>query len=74
MADDAVKKLFQQYVDAATDLAESVKRNITKNGVIDDKTVNKLNDFMIATNNLASMSDDEIESDSGENEIDPKLN
>ena len=69
------KKLFQAYVDAATDLAESVKRNIVKNGMIDDKTVIKLNNFMIATNNLAEMQDDDVDYETDdENESDPTLN
>lgn len=74
---DNVKKLFQSYINAATDLAESVKRNITQDGVIDDTTVNKLNDLIIATNALANLPDDELDSDSDydeENETDPSLN
>ncbi len=63
MDNDNAKKLFQKYVDAATDLAESVKRNITHDGIIDDKTVNKLNDFIIATNELAEMPMDDVDSE-----------
>ena len=72
MDNDNAKKLFQNYVNAATDLAESVKRNITKDGVIDDKTVIFLNDFIIATNALANLEDDDVEY-TDENESDPNL-
>jgi hypothetical protein len=65
---DNVKKAFQKYAYAATDLAESVKRNIIKDGVIDDKTVGHLNDLIIATNELAKVQDDMLELD--ENETD----
>jgi len=48
-----------KYVNAATDLAESIKRNImhSKNGVavIDDRTVLLLNKFMIASNAIADL-------------------
>lgn len=76
---DKAKKLFQNYVNTATDLAESVKRNITKDGTIDDATVLKLNDFMIATNELAEFQDDELPFEEDEihneaNEKDPTLN
>lgn len=76
---DKARKLLKQYVDAATDLAESVKRNIVKTeGCIDDTTVNKLNDFMIATNELAEFEEAEVlleqEIQDNENENDPQLN
>lgn len=75
---DKAKKLFQNYVNAATDLAESVKRNIVDDGIISDKTVNHLNDFQIATNALANLNDEmlglDIEDDNEENETDPGLN
>ncbi len=76
MDDKLAKKLFQKYVNTATDLAESVKRNISHDGIIDDKTVLFLNDFIIATNELANMQDDalEYEEENEENERDPKLN
>lgn len=61
------KKAFIKYVDAATDLAESVKRNIIKNGIIDDETVLKLNEFIIASNHVKDVTDEV-------NESDPKLN
>lgn len=75
---DKAKRLFQNYVNAAADLAESVKRNIIKDGIVDDTTVNKLNDFMIATNALAEYEENELELDeepnNEENESDPSLN
>ena len=54
---DRFRRTFKKYVNAAADLAESVKRNIIKDGVIDDKTVNHLNDFMVATNEMADLND-----------------
>jgi len=73
---DKAKKLFQNYVNAATDLAESVKRNIIEDGIIDDTTVNHLNDLMIATNALAKLNDEMLgfDTDDEENETDPGLN
>ncbi len=55
--------LLNKYFHAAADLADSVKRNILHgkkhNGdivaVIDDETVNKLNAFNIAANNVADL-------------------
>lgn len=47
-----------KYVDAATDLAEAVKRCIQHNdAVIDDDLVVKLNQFHIATNNVSDLLD-----------------
>lgn len=74
---DKAKKLFQNYVNAATDLAHSVKRNIIEDGIIDDTTVNYLNDLMVATNALASLNDEMLglePDDNEENESDPTLN
>lgn len=63
---DKTKKALLRYVNAGADLAESVKRNITKDGVIDNKTVLKLNEFIIASNELSDinnlLTDDENES------------
>lgn len=50
MGDDTTKKALLRYVDTANALAESVKRNIQKDGCIDDKTVLALNEFIIAAN------------------------
>lgn len=52
------KKNLAKYVNAATDLAESVKRNLTKDGCIDDKTVLALNEFVIATNEIIDFTDE----------------
>ncbi len=69
---DKAKELFQNYVNAATDLAEAVKRNIQTDGFVDDKTVNALNNFRIATNELAELQDDMVGSND-ENETNNKL-
>lgn len=50
---DKAKQLFQTYVNAASDLAESVKNNIVHDGIIDDNTVILLNKFIIASNAIA---------------------
>lgn len=74
---DKAKELFQAYVTAAEDLAESVKRNIQKDGTIDNKTVLKLNDFIIAQNAIAEADEHELglNSDANEtNETDETLN
>lgn len=48
-----------EYVNAATDLAESIKRNIVKRvrgvAIIDDETVLKLNKFRIAANKIKDL-------------------
>ena len=41
-----------RYVDMANKLAEQVKKNIQKDGCIDDKTVLALNEFIIAANEI----------------------
>lgn len=48
-------RALARYVNAATDLAESVKRNIQHGGKVDDETVLKLNEFSIAANAVSSM-------------------
>jgi len=47
--------ILKKYVDAATTLAESVRRNIAHNGTIDNETVNHLNTFIIASNEIADL-------------------
>lgn len=68
---DKSKKAIQKYVDTATELAESVKRNIVHEGIIDDETILKLNKFIIAANEIADMLS-ELTLD--ENETDKNLN
>lgn len=55
-SDIKLKQSILEYVNAATALAESVKRNIVKGRqnppVIDDKTVIALNNFIIAANSI----------------------
>jgi len=67
---DPVKIALQAYVEAAVDLAESVKRNIVHGGVIDNETVLKLNAFIISSNALEDLEIIEID----ENESDSNLN
>ena len=52
------KKQLAKYVNAASDLADSVKRNIMKDGCIDNKTVLALNALIIATNEIADFTDE----------------
>ncbi len=49
------KKDVQKYIDKAANLAESVKRNIQHNSIIDDKTVIALNEFIIISNELSDL-------------------
>ncbi len=51
------KQLLIKYVDTAANLAENVKRNIVKNGLIDDKTVLALNEFIVAENAIKDLTD-----------------
>lgn len=52
-----LEMLLSEYVDAASDLAEHVKRNIKKNNVIDTKTIVALNKFIIAANQIDFLTD-----------------
>lgn len=47
------RRALARYVNAATDLAESIKKDIQKGGKIDSKTVIRLNEFSIAANEVA---------------------
>lgn len=78
MADkiDDIKTALEIYINAAAELAESVKRNIKKDGIIDDETILRLNDLAIATNELAELEEISLDdiSNSEDNETDPQLN
>ena len=52
---DKTQRALAMYVNRASDLAESVKNDIIKKGYISDKTVNALNAFIIAANNIADL-------------------
>lgn len=54
---DKLGMLLMEYINAASDLAENVKRNIQKNNKIDSKTVLALNNFTIAANSVAFLED-----------------
>lgn len=54
---DKLGMLLMEYIDAATDLAEDVKKHITKNTPIDKKTILALNKFQIAANSVAFLTD-----------------
>lgn len=62
---DETQRALALYVNRASDLAESVKKDIMKKGYISDKTVNALNSFIIAANNIADLAEalDELISD-----------
>lgn len=49
------KKDIQNYVDKSSNLAENVKRNVMHGGMVDDKTVLALNEFIIAANNIQDL-------------------
>lgn len=57
MGDRQTKLSLKKYVDTAVTLAESVKRNIQKDGCIDDKTVLALNEFVIASNAISDLTE-----------------
>ena len=54
----ATKQALMEYANTAADLAESVKRNIIKDRVIDDKTIIALNMFIIASNAVKDLIDE----------------
>lgn len=59
MANSKVEKAaLVKYVDAASNLADSVKRNIQKDGCISNKTVLALNEFIIASNAIADLTEE----------------
>ncbi len=49
--------LLAEYVNAATDLAESVKIHAVKDTKISEETLTKLNKFIIAANGVAFFTD-----------------
>lgn len=55
MSKRTTQRMLSNYVNSATDLAESVKRNIIHEGKIDEETVIKLNKFQIAANAIADL-------------------
>lgn len=67
---DKAEKAFNKYVEAATDLAESIKRNIVHEGIIDNETILKLNAFIIASNEI----EDLLSVLTDDNEVNRKLN
>lgn len=54
---DETERALALYVNRASDLAEAVKKDIQKKGYISQKTVNALNAFIIAANNIADMTE-----------------
>lgn len=46
---------FTAYIDTGAALSDSIKRNIQKDGMIDNQTVLALNEFIIAYNTLAEL-------------------
>jgi hypothetical protein len=68
MSDKKTKKALAKYVNTATDLAESVKRNIVHDGIIDNETVLKLNAFIIASNDIEDLNKQLSEDSRGDND------
>lgn len=64
---DETQRALAIYVNRAADLADAVKVDIQKKGYITDKTVIALNNFIIASNNIADLTN-------ALNEINIKLN
>lgn len=46
-------KAFIKYVNAGVTLADQIKIDIAKDGIISTKTILKLNDFIVAYNEIA---------------------
>lgn len=56
---DETQKQLAYYVNKASDLAESVRRDLQKNkGVLSSTTIVALNDFIIAANVIKSLTDE----------------
>lgn len=68
---DKTKAALIRYVNAATDLAEAVAHNVRHDGIIDNKTILKLNEFITAANAMADLKDMLTDD---ENESNVKLN
>lgn len=51
------RQALAEYANKAADLAEAVKRNLSKDSKIDDKTILALNAFVIAANNVKDLTD-----------------
>jgi hypothetical protein len=71
--EDKARQAFQNYVNAASDLAEAVKDNIQHEGIVTDETVLKLNAFIIASNEIADLPLHETDGNN-DNETDDNLN
>lgn len=56
------KQAFIRYVDAGHNLAELIKKNIQKDGLITNETVLALNEFIISSNAVKDLTD-ELEED-----------
>ena len=67
------RKALIAYVETASNLAESVKRNVQKDGRIDKKTILALNQFIIAANEIEHLKE-ELNNSDDSNESDRKLN
>lgn len=57
------KRQFVRYVNAGHSLAELLKRNIQKDGLITNETVLALNEFIIASNEIKDLTDEVREDD-----------
>ncbi len=54
---DETQRALALYVNRASDLAESVRKDIQKRGYISERTVLALNSFITAANNIADLKD-----------------
>lgn len=52
------KTQFAKYVNAVADLGESLKKDITKDGMVSDKTILALNELAIISNEIADFSEE----------------
>jgi hypothetical protein len=68
MSEDKTKKALINYVNTASDLADSVKNDIVHDGVVTDETVIKLNKFIIASNAIQDLYEELSKDPKEENE------
>lgn len=57
MSSRSTQRALAEYVNSASDFAESVKKDVTKDRVISDATILLLNKFIIAANVIKEMTE-----------------
>lgn len=57
------KEMFMRFVDAGENLAEVLKKQIQKGGIITNEVVLALNEYIIASNEIRDLKDNLNETD-----------